>query len=278
MLKDAIEKISELCIAAASVQSYHPPGEAEHVYYLRHGETLQRVEREPKPRRHVAYDAETLLRFCAGFAANRGEELADGGESPGIHVAVWYSREGVTAYLDDSTRRDTVAITLAPSPQMKLLFDWDIRPTWMKQPEIIRTLRVKLAGSVSPAGVVEALRRLRFRQSQAGETVVEHGQSSIGRNIMAELANAQTVPEEVVITVPAFADGFGGIDVSVRCAVEIDLENQAFAIMPLAGQLADAWNMAEESVGGSLREVLDALNDDRDDGDYLPISLYRGRP
>jgi hypothetical protein len=257
-MREATDGIAALSEGAAKFEFLKPPAEPEHVYYIRNGQKLERAEADPKPRDHQAHDLATLGRICREFAG--GEEIGDQ-----QRVAVWYSRYGVTAFLDDEQRRDRVRLVLAASQQIRMLEKWEGAISWLDQAALIRTLRIHFPGL---QGLIEALRRLKFRVNQGGEKVIEHGKTSIGNSLDAELAGTGSLPEDVMVHFPAFAGNNLAIWSSVSCLVEIDAKAEKVAIVPEAGSVEKAWLNVEDSLGRKLDELF------TDSG----VLVYRGVP
>lgn len=258
MLKEAIDAVAELAVANARVEIVRADSEPAHVYYLKHGDDLTRMEADPAPRNHKIHDLASLARICKEFADDEDQR-----------VALWYSRGGMRAFLDDEQREHggAVGLTLVPSRQMNLLLDWEKTVNWYKQDKLIQLLRIYF-GNMLSANLIEAFRRLKFRVAQSGEKVVEHGRTSIGKQLDAEITGTGTLPDEVTVHVPAFAGNNLAIWVSVRCLVEIDAQAEQLAIVPEAGAVERAWLGVEDDLGRKLDELFQGSG----------VLVYRGVP
>jgi hypothetical protein len=248
MLKEAIEYLFGLGRDASRPNIIRPQPEPDHLYWLHHGDKLTRVKAEPPPRNHKPSDIESLVALTKAL----DDEAA---------VSIWYSPVGVVALLDDSTRRDIAEIELRAGPQFSLLNSWAGKgPAWADQATLIRWLRVDLAGTFSPKVLVEALRRLKFRVNQQGESVVD-----------------SALPDTVEFKVPVYGGNLDWVEATVVCALEIDAEKQRFALMPVGTSILDAWVSAEDQIGDAIvASMMAAYGEDW--REQFDINVYRGRP
>lgn len=261
MIREGIQEIVKLAVEGAKPTIFRAEAEPEHIYYLTkpNGE-VERVEAEPEPRSHTVYDLLSLATMVKEFAPTE--------EGGGYPVAVWVSREGVTAILDDSTRRDTVTLPLKVSPQMALLGQWAGSIVWQEQTKLVQTLRIYLARFMESGVTVDLFRRLKFRVAQSGEKVVEHGRASIGKSLEAELTGTNTLPTDITVYIPAFSGPLSEVYISVRLLVEVDAQNERIALVPEAGSVEGAWGRVEEELRKRVEEVLEGVD----------CSIYRGKP
>lgn len=266
MRADAIDRIAALAHKGRRLAAFHVPQEPGHVYYLDDGQSPpRRVEADPPRREHRALCLESLV----GKVLHHSGTTADS--------CVWCSREGVTALLDDTTRRDQVSLPLKPSAQMALLGVWSAGVVWHEQAALVRLLRTKFPGAFSSDGVVDLFRRLAFRQGQSSEKAVEHGRASLGRRIEAELEGAARVPEEMYVHVPVWEGRQAGIETTVRLLVEIDAAAERIALIPEAGGVEGAWLKAEEELAGRVKGLLGEGTRDTQGGGGV-VQVYRGLP
>ncbi len=262
MLKEAIDKIVSLTTEGVKPSVFRPDPEPGHVYYLATADgRVERREAEPSPRKHVVHDLVSLAALAGDFAPDpESGELSQ--------LACWYSRGGFTLLLDDQTRRDRVTLPLTPSPQMTILEGWARQVTWLEQAKLVQTLRIYFGRYLDSQTPVETFRRLKFRQTQAGEKAVEHGRSSIGRSLEAELTGAGSLPAELTLYLPAFAGPLAEVFTTVRLLVEIDAQAERIALVPDGGSLDGNWARVEEELAKRLREALEGIE----------CGVYRGVP
>lgn len=241
MLKELVDYLFQLGRQSETLKVSHPEAEPSHVYYILdpHG-MHHRVEADPKPRAHQASDLSAIIGFAVDCEDGKPE--------------IWYSRKEVRVLLQRAKRRDYVTLPLRYSPQLLSLQSLEKGAAILfSQKDFIRLLRVCLAGCVPPA-LIDALRQIKFRINQTGESEVRHTKASIGRSLEAELQGSGTIPEEIRLTVPIF-DGFLVQQPRfVTCAIEVDPQAEKFSLTPLPGQIEAAIGEVEHSIGELLRE------------------------
>lgn len=248
-LKDALEFLSEQAVRARQPEILKPPAEPDHIYLMQdsEGEWL-RNEADPKPRNHIARDLSAIIDFAG--RATEGEPSA-----------VWYSREKVVCVLDDSTRRDTVTLPLPYSPQLKALMG--VERTAFDQKGIILFLRVTLKACLGQCpDLIETLRRVKFDNGMVIDSAVNHGRSSIGKEIRSEITGAKVIPEYVRLDVPIFESGFPQLRFPVEVAIDPDPSTAQFKLLPIPGEIERAIAAAEASIGEQLQNALSEAHAD----------------
>ncbi len=245
MKADAIHALAELARNAGNpkIVSTNTP-EPPHVYFIRNEKTgaMEQFTAQPHPRGHALLDVESVVQLAADQQAL---SAASGAEK---EIALYYSREGVVAVLDDSTRRDRASLKLALSPQFKTISGLDGTAQRWKQADFVHLLRVRLAGAFAEThpSLIESLRAVKIRRSEDGGSEIIQGKASIGRSLQAEIQGREPVPEVVTLLVPVFH----GHDWTARvvCALDIDptQSETPFQLQPLAGEVERALRVAEE--------------------------------
>lgn len=229
----------------AIVKADHEPS---HIYFMRDEEgRLVARQAEPTPRANTASSLTAIV------------EMMGAGSEPVISEA-WYSRDGVTLFLDAKTRRDRVTLPVSISPQMKKLIELQSSQPTFSQSAFLKLLRIDLYGCLGSAGnLVEIVRRVKFKATQQAEGAVGHGSVSLGRAITAEVTGTGTIPETVTLDVPVFANAcFSNIREAVVCAVEPNAETNTFQLIPLPGEIERAVARGEGEIG----EMIGAMTAD----------------
>lgn len=222
-------------------------GEPSHVYYFRLPDgRYEKRTADPQPRKHVAADLDTLAEI-----AGEHESTAE----------IWYSRAGVTLFLDKDERRNVVTMPLDLSPQIRRLAELEQHKPAFSQAEIIRELRITFAGCLGPAGnLVEILRRVKFNATQDSDQTIQHGKSSLGKQITAQVTGAGIIPEDFVMDVPVFTSPrLAHIRQAVHVALEPDAATCRFQLIPFPGRVEAAVSMGEAAVGADIKTELGAL-------------------
>lgn len=253
MLKELFESICDQALearGAAIVQTPNPP----HRFLVEDREGgLHWHEADPAPRQHTAGDLATLVAWAQRAA-------------PGA-AAVWYCRTGVACLLNDDTRRDTVTLPLALSPQVRKLQELEGSSLGLDVKTLARLLRVTFDGCLDNGELARALEGLRFEAGQVVEASSTRDRSSLGRSITEAVSGRSGLPPQVVLTVPVFAAGFPHLRRPVRCAIETDAAKAQVQLIPLPGAIEEAIRSAEAALGEDLASAL---------GEEVPV--YFGRP
>ena len=222
-----------------------PENEPQHVYFTRdENGSLKKCQADAYPRKNMAASLDAIVEMMQKATTD---------------VEVWYSRTAVTLYLDSKTRRDTVSLPVGLSAQVNRLFDLQGAQPAFQQAAFVKFLRIDLHGCLGMAGnLIEIVRRVKFHATQRAEGVVEHGKTSLGKAITAEVTGTGTIPESITLDVPVFANAcFSNIRESVECAVEPVAETSTFQLIPFPGAIERAVARGEAEIGEKLKRMID---------------------
>lgn len=243
MQKDALELISRLACTAAEAKLVSVPGDGRTAYVAQNG-TLTTFHVAPPPRQHHVNSVDDLI-----SAAKRWN----------VSPVVWISDEQIVLVPDDSDRRDRITLKLVKSRAHDLLWHLLENPK-LSQVDLIRLLRVHFVGAVKPAGLLAAVRQIRFRQTSSGDSSIQHGNESLGRAIEIQVSGAGDIPERVEVELALFANpGEREKLVRVACDLEIVTAEQAFRLQPLPDELervsAEAMADLHDTITTELADV-----------------------
>lgn len=243
MFQEAIQYVVDEARKSAEVKIIQPLAEPENVYYLQApGGALNKVTAAPPLRRHVALDLTAVAEFA---------------ESHSGTAEVWFSREKVVCVLDRSDARESVTLALEFSPQLRELQRLEQNPRAMDQRSAVYLLRTTFRRCLGRAGdLLNVLRAVRFNAQSAGEGVVQHGKSSIGKTLAQEITGAGNLPEYVVLEVPVFTNASLAAPFPVECALEPDAATQTFKIVPLPNEIERAVSDGERLIAQTLAASL----------------------
>lgn len=269
MDKALFEAIGQQAVGGQNARVIPIPGAAHRFLLQSPSGLLSEREVTPPPREHQARSLQTVLELAKQhslFAPPTVPLKVDAGALPA--VAIWYSRNRVVALLDDATRRDRIYLPLEASPQLKKLAELERTATLLTQREIIFLLRTLFHDCLGRCGdLLGVLRTAKIKRSEDGLATVQHGKSSVGRSMQAELTGLASIPEYLVLDVPLFASVFAYRG-QIHCALEIDVATERFQILPLPKQIELAISEAEEAIG---EEIASAVRDD-------DIAVRHGEP
>lgn len=168
---------------------------------------------------------------------------------------VWYSREAVTAVIDNNTdRRNKIGFTLSLSPAMGALVQMEQNHKQRSQKEVLSLLRITFRDA-GLGNLAEMFRKVKFTVNEAGETQLAKDKSSVGRSVLAEFHGLTNLPEEIAFNVPVFASKFDCRE-PVMVAIEPDPSTQTFQLIPFPGQIEAALQRAEVKLGKALADAM----------------------
>lgn len=243
MLKEALEFLAKTITTGNAAKVLPIPGDGRKVYVDQAGE-LRGLDIPPSVRGHLV---ETVT------------DLVAAAERWGKEGVIFINSDAVTLVTDDSDRRDTVILPLRKSHAFQTLERLDKTPS-LDQVQFIRLLRIDLQGAANRADLLTAVRKIKFRQSSAGESNVQHGSESLGRTIENEVSGAGNIPEQLAVTCSVFANpGLDEIEHSVMCDLEIVATESKFRFRPLPDELADVQSAALAEIHGQLMDKLDSI-------------------
>ncbi len=204
---------------------------------------FKEYDKPPAPRQHTALSAEALVAAVAAFK----------GDTP----AVWYGPAKVVAVLDND-RRETVTYHLGTSRPFDVLRELEKSGQAFDQRSLVKLLRTTFKACLGQCPtLVETVRRVRLVQGSDAAGEVQHGKSSVGKSITAEVTGTGKLPEYVVLTVPVFRNPDLPFVFPVECAFEPNPDVGTFQLIPLPGELDRAQARAEQAVGTRLAELVD---------------------
>lgn len=255
MLKELFDAICDKERKAFKATVIQPAPEPSYRYLIQDANgSYNWFEALPQPRQHKAADLSAIL------AIAKEQEATS---------VVWYSREAVTLFYDDETRRDQVRLALLSHPQLNTMLRLEKDKPKLDQKEFLRLLRIDLAGCdpIQGATLVDIIRKIRFKKNEQGENVILHNKASLGRSIENELIGGGPIPEKITLSVPIFKAPRHLKRYPIGCAIEIDPAEEKFQLVPFPGEIDEAVCLAERDIAQELREALPAL-----------VPIYYGAP
>lgn len=247
-LADAVKLVQETAVAADRKDivdcRHEPPG----YYYRRDPENkLDLVKAKMPPRQHEFFTVDEFARAVPPFARDTCKPI------------VFCGRGQVVALLDEeSDRQERLSVKLPLSAEFERLVTARATRAVFDQRGFISLLRIDLAGCIEE-GVIRTFRNLKFSRDDEGNSVIEHAREQMGRTVKRELAadGADEIPEDITVCVCVYRDMADGVHrMDVECAVQLDIEDGTFCLIPLAGVLESAQQETDAMILKDLREVL----------------------
>lgn len=222
------QQIERLTAGAAKTQILSTSGEPGGYYYL------------------IGPDGKAVLTLAK--ASWHSEALESPGEMNGFikqrlsaegalkNPAVFYSEKRIVLVYDFDERRDRAQCELVTSSQYATL--QSVAGKAMTQKDFIRMLRVTFRGCLSDGNLLTSLRNINWGVNESGTANIQHGQESLGRQLIAQVQGISVIPEELQLTVPMFENH--PFRCSIQCAIDIDAQARTFAITPFPQELRKA--------------------------------------
>lgn len=191
-------------------------------------------------------------------------------------TAIYYNERGVTVVLDDQERRrSTLSMPFSKTPEWQLLEGF-VNGTLYDQGSLIRLFRLRLQHACPAWGTVVAkVRKVRFTASQAVDSDVQRGRESLGKEITAELMNADEVPETVTLHVRPFHEvGRGGL-AAIDCLLDINPHAQKFALVPQPGAMQE---VIDDELGLLAKDLAELLGEAPGSSAGWSFPVFYGTP
>ncbi len=256
MIKAAIQLIQETAqkaIGAKVIAELQEP----RANYVQIGSALERIPRVPAVRGHAVERLADVIAFAEATTAGK--------HSKEPRMVLWHARDAVTLVLDDSDRRDLVQMALPWSDEYRAVANLGgIASPWLDQAAFVRFLWLNgLATDV----IVAQFRRLRWASGQTANANLQRGKESLGREIEAEVAGAEELPTELVLSIPVYRAPGERTAYQVKCAVDTSPGDERLRLVPLPGELEKAVDLAQADIHKRLTDALGA-----------DIPVYYGTP
>ncbi len=191
------------------------------------------------------------------FAVGVIRELPVNESAP--RIVVFCGRGKIEAVLDEAgDRRERLEMSLPESHAFETLGTCERARTPFDQRAFLRLLRIDLAGCC-PEGLVGTFQSLKFTRASDGEQEISVARESMGKSIKMQLAagKGNNIPEEVTLRVNVYRDLTESQDPAlrkdVRCAIDTNLDEATFTLIPLGGELETAQRETDDWVHRFLK-------------------------
>lgn len=252
MLKEFLQELRSQAQMTLAPQLVHFDPHADLAWRLPDGSLdfqLKRYDRNHK--------FESLVDLCHFSSRFEGAEDA----------SFWYDADGVVFAANDETANDKATLCLPQSAQWLAVVALAAGKA-QSQRDLIQLLRTTFRDCLGKAGnLIENLRQIRWKSASDGESTVQRGKSSVGKQISAQIEGLGEIPEYVTLTVPYWASRVLHF-VDVECSLDPDEATQTFKLVPLPGKIERATEMALDA----LQEAV--VSSFGSEGPMFPI--YRG--
>lgn len=247
------------------------PGEPSHVYATVDSEgCIERHVVDPAPRSHTLNRISDIPRFLGNVRENIEAK-----------PSVWIAEAGVTIVLSDTAETNKLGKAFCPLQTTTQLQTLRQLATGLRQKQrpfstMLRTTFYDAIqeGDGDARQLMQAVKVIDWKNSSSGRSTAEHGRESLGREIKSEIvAENGGLPEFCVFRFPVFNDPDFRQLKPFRCAVDVDPNDQTFALQVMA-------NSIEYAIFAALEEIrvylLTAIGDVEEGQRETPI--YFGTP
>lgn len=243
MTKDALQLLQETAQRAQQARIIKIEGDPDMIL-IDQGGSYTPHPLPAKHRNHTAKDLDSLLDLSDHNCAF--------GEDAKPTSIIWHSEEAVVVVLDDETRRDFATMALTYSTAYAALRALAAGKTY-DQRQFVRLLRTSLADCVPP-DLIASIQRLKFSKSESGESNIEHGQSSLGRQVEKSVTGTSTIPDKFTVQTSVYSNVLQDHTVEVRVAIDIDLEEHNFELSIVGDDLSKSMLETQEALSERLME------------------------
>lgn len=236
--KDFIEAIAGL------VAKSQPPIQVDqYMTVVRKADgSIEKIEREIKPKTTVAYAIPDLVQHVANAAFEDEAEIL-------------YSRKGIRGFYS-SIRLDSVTMALTETKAFAQLRRWDEKPEVLKQIDLFNLLKTTFRDCCDQA-LERIVKSIKWNIGNAGDAQVRQGAVSMSKSIVAEMTGAEDLNkiEYVTFTVPVFREmpSFGA---KIECHIRPLPEQQCFTVIPTGEGIEQAYQATEQAIGVMIRNSL----------------------
>ncbi len=254
---DAVRQLLDAGASIASVDILKVVAEPRHVYWLSNRKTgeLQKHYSELPPRDVQLYTVDDIV---AALKMYIEKEFA-----PAPIVLCGHGE--ITAILCDDSKgelcracRDRLRVKMATSSQFNLLATFARSRQYLNQQSFVRMLRVDLAGTLG-ADTINIFRKVRFAKNEDGTGEVKTGRETMGNQINREVLGVNgEIPEILTVTIAVYED-MPTERKAIECAIDIDVDNRTFAMLPLNGELATAQQETDFTIKTQLIAALPGI-------------------
>lgn len=274
MIEEAITKVEELAREAELAKVVTVEGDPT-MAYITHNGTLHKhpIPQVPDRKHEVQTlaDLAEVVKDHGHVQVTHAETAADGaavGEQVLAPLAtVWHSDGEVVGLLGDEFRKDRVTMTLITSPVFKRLAELEKavnhrvpseRPAnHLDQRAFIRLLKFDFDKAGEFGQLIASARELKFTLNQGGESSLQQGRESMGKQVLAEVKGLAEFPEEFVVTYPVYVNpDLAQTSAAVTCCLEIDVASELFIVTPKPDELLAARQHVHQLIGETLQQLL----------------------
>lgn len=168
---------------------------------------------------------------------------------------LWIDKDKLVLVTNDADRREFVTLPLEETRLYQTLCGLEGKE--LDQQDLIHLLRFDLRDATGLETMLAAVRNLRFRSGESGQSNLQHGNESLGMSVEAEVTGAGDLPETLLIGTPVFSNpGESVFSAEIELGLEINSRRRLFYLSPMPGSLEDAMHNAVENIRERVLEEI----------------------
>lgn len=259
LTEDAIKIIQRTAIDAEG-NWFHHCSRDPYAFYVRQIKVdgSSHLERRAMERARRVYKLDTLNDLALAIERFRGDHPC----------LILCGGDRIVAILQEpQPMRDSLFLSLTQTTQFQALLQQHEHATAFTQRQFISLLRISLNGCVDPTAIA-LVRSLQFKKTEAGASTIQSSKESLGREIVATATQGgdnTPIPETMTLHVTPFEE-FADDDqfrFELTCALELDMQDAEFRLIPLAGELVRVEKEALKEIANRLNVLLSGDSADR---------------
>lgn len=260
---EAIQKFADLARDGQAARVVDVPGDGRTAYVWAGGQ-MERITVDPPLRKHSINSLEDVIALATQW---RGE---------GCPAIVWHGHAGdggavITVVRDQNQRDEWATLVLSYTDGFRCLAAMRQERRGLSQTGFIRMCRFDL-------GLVESqvtpFRQLGWSRAAEVKGTVRRGGESLGNEVKAVAAGIDQIPETIVVSLPVYRQKGVRSPVTIECAVELDVHEEAIYLMPAPQAMEIAEDVAHAYIHDCLYDAL--VPGEKDEQPGIPI--YYGAP
>lgn len=234
MFAELLDSVAALARESAASELVKVDG-AHRRTWLRTGGTITEVKLDPPTRAHALHSFNDVLAMAID------PELAP---SPQL----FHDESKVCLMLDRAERSELMVCHLLKTDRFARLAGMARSPLSGPPSQVVRAIRFELQG-IGCDALLASLQRVDFTSKATSSSTTRHGADSLGRAVEAAVQGTVEIPETFVARLPVYSnEGLRGIHVDVRCGVHIDSSAGVITVQPLADEVTNAINIAQQAI------------------------------
>lgn len=227
MLREFLDLLQTTAVEASGAQAL--PVEDKRVRHFAIKGQHVKVSVPSPPRNHVVQSLESFVLTTHRYGRSNYDETG------AVATSLWHNHKALIAVLDDvDDRYDTVTLPLVYSETYAWLMESGRKQ--FDQRSFVTVLKTILYGCVSDS-LLPMIRKVEVASASKMQSEISHGRERGTKEFAAEMANAASIPEIVVVSCRVYDAVDISLTVNVKCSLDIKLPEMEIRFIPLPNEL-----------------------------------------